>query len=198
MSSKGRLHNELKCDSILEFSAKLKKGSKKIRKYFELVVEKGLCVFDLQCFKTFSQLTKCTPKGYENFVGDWISSWRFNPLPNDLKQFIYNSRFNSLPLNNRLHSYKPEIDPRCTFCRILNANTQERDNFDHCFLGCPIVDQLLLKFFNDLNLTFAREESRALYWFGQYKDDILKKDVVFCYNLIFDTLRYVIFKFRCK
>jgi hypothetical protein len=31
MSSKGRLHNELKCDSILEFSAKLKKGSKNIR-----------------------------------------------------------------------------------------------------------------------------------------------------------------------
>jgi hypothetical protein len=123
MSSKGRLHNELKGDSILEFSAKLKKGSKKIRKYFELVVENGLSVFDLQCFKTFSQLTKCTPTGYEKFVGDWISSWRFNPLPNDLKQFIYNSRFNSLPLNNRLHSYKPDVDPRCTFCRILNANS---------------------------------------------------------------------------
>jgi hypothetical protein len=49
-----------------------------------------------------------------------------------------------------------------------------------------------------LTLTFVREESRALYWFGQYKDDILKKDVVFCYNLIFDIFRYVIFKFRCK
>jgi hypothetical protein len=198
MLSKGRLQNELNCENILEFSAKLKKGSKKIRKYFESMVKNGLNVFELQSFKTFTQLTKCTPTSYEKFVGDWISSWRFNPLPNDLKQFIYNSRFNSLPLNNRLHSYKPEVDPRCTFCRILDANSQERDNFDHCFFSCPIVEQLLQNLFNDLDLAFLREESRDLYWFGQYKDDILRKDVVFCYNLIFDTFRYVIFKFRCK
>jgi hypothetical protein len=132
-------------ETVSDFSACLKKGSRKIRRFFDNFREKSCSVENLPSYKTFTTLTSCSPNGIN--IGDWISLWHFNPLPNDLKQFIFHCRFNSLPLNNRLHAYKPEVYLRCTFCRLADINTKENDNFAHCFFECVQISPLLLQFF---------------------------------------------------
>jgi hypothetical protein len=98
---------------IAEFSNSLKKGSKKIRKFFDLAREKNCSLEATTTFKTFISLVGIAPSRRE-FLSDWTSTWRYNPLTNDLKKFIFNCRYNLLPLNNRLNAYLPNIDPRCT------------------------------------------------------------------------------------
>jgi exonuclease III len=199
LDAKGRIIANNLCETVIAFCNKLKKGSKKIRKYYEHFHEKNKKIADMRFYTTFSTLISIRHPN-EKFAGDWISVWKFNPLPNDLKQFIFHCRFNSLPLNNRLHSYLPDIDPRCTFCRLVNTDSQERDNFLHCFFSCIQIRHLLTSFLRDIKYDFTdNDDIKTLFWYGiQLNDegDNVSKYKTLCYNVLFDSFRFVLFKFR--
>jgi hypothetical protein len=184
-------------ETVADFSARLKRGSRKILKFFDNFHEKSFVVENLPSFKTFVTLTNCTPDGIN--IGDWISLWHFNPLPNDLKQFIFHCRFNSLPLNNRLHAYKPEVDPRRSFCRLDDVNTKENDNFAHCFFDCVRIRSLLSQFFLSIKTTFENtDKCRKFFWYGIMDKDDMTSSTTTTYNIIFDIFRYILFKYRTK
>jgi hypothetical protein len=121
-------------------------------------------------------------------------------LSSDIKNFIYNCRFNTLPLNNRLNAYRPEIDPRCTFCRIRNDNTRERDGFLHCFFSCPVVRRLIIDFFDFLgiDINIDTEIGKNLYWYGLHDNDNLTVRRHLSNVLVFDLFRYIVYKYRLK
>jgi hypothetical protein len=187
-----------KIDSVADFSARLKKGSRKIRKFFEAEKNRNLELSNLPVFLSFCRIIDHVPR--LTYLNDWISIWKINSFTNDFKSFVMQCRFNTLALNNRLHSFLPDIDPRCTYCKIVNPNTQERDSFSHCFLLCETVKNILTDFFSHMNVMVSNNDDFLnLYWFGQYtNDDSMSKNTVQCYNIVFDILRYVIYKSRLK
>jgi hypothetical protein len=143
---------------------------------------------------SFKNIVNCVPSNLE-YLRDWVSLWSLNCLSNG----IFQCRFNYLPTNNRLHSYIKEVDPRCTFCRIENASTGERDSFLHCFFSCPTIKGFLTQLFllSDLNFDDSIKTT-DIYWYGiQDKDDIQKRDVI-CHMIVFDIFRNIVFKYRLR
>jgi hypothetical protein len=185
-------------EGINEFVAKLKKGSKRIRKIFDAAREKNLILSNQNFFVSFKKIVNCVPSNIE-YLCDWVSIWNLNCLSNDLKFFIFQCRFNYLPTNNRLHSYIKEVDPRCTFCRIENTTTEERDSFFHCFFSCPTVKVYLTQLFLLIDLTFDDSvKTTDLYWYGILDNDDIQKHNVLCYLIVFDIFRYIVYKYRLR
>jgi hypothetical protein len=138
---------------------------------------------------------------HTRWLEQWTGTWACSFLTNDFRMFIFNCRFNSLPLNNRLNSYNPEIDPRCTFCRISNSDSTQRDSFIHCFLLCPVTKKLLLKFLDSFGLNFLNadpESFRICYWFGIFRPTVMTAGKNFLLTLIFDVFRYIVYRHRLR
>jgi hypothetical protein len=128
--------------SILDFVNSWKKGGKKLRTIVNRVLECDIKLSETRCFLTFSGLIDLAPDpDYD--LSAWLSAWNITSLTNNLRVFIFNCRYNSLPLNNRLNAYMPEINPLCTFCRVTNNTPVPRDSLLHCFYNCPYAQLLI-------------------------------------------------------
>jgi hypothetical protein len=126
--------------------------------------------------------------------------WNTFCFLNDFKQFIFNCRNNYLPLNNRLNAYRPEVDPRCTFC-LLNENiTAERDLFNHCFFTCRTVIRWIEHVLSRTGFNILRTDSEFvnLYWYGILNIESLDKNRNFCFVLFFDSFRYIVYRNRVR
>jgi hypothetical protein len=90
-----------------------------------------------------------------------------------------------------------EIDARCTFCRIVNAATTQRDGYKHCFLTCTTTARILTGILEqlDLDLDIDSIDFNLLYWFGIDNND---KAPQFVWLLFFDLFRYSIYRARLK
>jgi exonuclease III len=185
--------------SIDQFVNKWKRGCKKIRKIIDNVPVRNHNSLLSRSFLTFSGLVNTVPASRE-FFDVWFGSWNIYSLPNDFKNFIFNCRYNYLPTNNRLNSYRREIDPRCTFCLAENNDTVTRDSFSHCFLGCESVRTLLsdvlvhTDYYNQLNSNIFAN----LYWYGITGDINNNKTLRLVNILFFDSFRYLFFKHRIR
>ena len=101
-------------------------------------------------------------------LGKCMGLWNKSSLPNDLRNFLFLLRNNSLPLNNRLNAFDVDVSPLCSFCRIVDRDTVTRDSFNHFFLACPVTNNLLRQWTLDLNPApdINSLEFQKLYWFG--------------------------------
>jgi hypothetical protein len=125
--------------------------------------------------------------------------WNVFSLTNDFRSFLYNSRFNCLPLNNRINAYKQEIDPACTFCLLSNNRPAPRDSVSHCFFYCDTTYTLLKDMLKLTNVVCSRDEFfQLLYWYGYKHDTNFSLQHHLAYNLLFDAFRYVLFKNRLR
>jgi hypothetical protein len=192
-----RGNSNIKAISISEFVNRWRKGGRVIRLNATSHHLKSIDTRNLRSFNTFTDLIGFIPDEEFN-VGNWYSSWNTHSLSNDFRTFIYNSRFNSLPLNNRLNSYLQEVDPSCTFCNITHNRPAPRDSVSHCFLHCNSVQSLLTDFIMILgiNLDINSSQFAKLYWFGYTAGDVNITVRCFATSLIFDGFRYVLFKNR--
>jgi hypothetical protein len=189
--------NETSSD-IADFVAKIKKGSRKVRNVLDRCREKKLTLNNQLFFTSFKNITNFTPT-LDTYLKNWVGLWKLNSLSNDLKFFIFQCRFNYLPTNNRLHAYRPEIDPRCTFCRINDDSTDARDSFVHFFYNCPTTTSLLKEFFKKIDIPFNDDiNTRDIYWYGIYDKDDMCVNTLTCFNLVFDVFRYILYKFKLR
>jgi hypothetical protein len=94
--------------SIEEFFRGWKRGGKKLRLILGYHRVTGNPPLQSQCYNTFTTLTATIPTE-TNHLPSWFASWNFSAFSNDFRSFIFNSRYNLLPLNNRLNSYRPEV-----------------------------------------------------------------------------------------
>jgi hypothetical protein len=181
------------------FAARWKKGCKKMRIILGNDREINNCPSNSRSFNTFSRLIGGLVIE-KTYIKDWLSIWNICCLPNDFRNFVFNSRFNFIPTNNRLNSYIKEVDPRCTFCILKDATTTQRDSYVHCFFECNTVQELLATFLMhcnfDINILDAGFPN--LYWYGIYKAESLTKTRHRTFALIFDVFRYTVFRSRIK
>jgi exonuclease III len=202
ISARRRLHKTEEGSgeaTIEDFCNKFKKGSKKIRLFFSLFREALVKLTESRSYATFVTLINTTPRETQ-FLGYWTAVWHMGFLPNDLRAFIFNLRYNYLPLNNRLNAYRPEINPKCTFCRIRDKDTAPRDSLRHCFFTCPTTKQLLTLFLAHMNVNMANEDFNLnqLYWFGISSELENTKQTIVVLSVVFDVFRFILFRHRLR
>ena len=187
--------------SISSFCSLIKKGSKKFRHISEKIAAGKYDRKNLRCVNTVARLTDTVlPIG--RHLAACLGVWQRAYMNNDMRNFIFMLRNNDLKLNNRLNAFDDNVDPRCTFCRILNGNTNSRDGLKHAFYTCPVTNNLLRNLVAgcepvpDIN----SREFRQLYWYGSIITDEDDEEAGQSSNLagliIFDLFRFIIWKFR--
>jgi hypothetical protein len=122
----------------------------------------------------------------------WFATWNIHSLSNDFMNFIFNCRYNYLPTNNRLNAYIIDVDPRCTYCRVLSAGSVQRDSFSHALFECNTVKQLLINLSNRLNLgtTPSDINFKQLFWYGVTENQQSYKDSQLGFLIFFDSFRF--------
>jgi hypothetical protein len=125
------------------------KGSKRFRKFFERNNSENLRAN--RCVTTFYGLIDL-PVPILKTLKTCVTLWSHNLIGNDIRDFFLKCRQNYLPLNNRRAAYDLDVNPLCTFCRIRDLGTANRESFDHLFFSCPttraIIDNIITNLFN--------------------------------------------------
>ena len=189
--------------NISTFFSKIKKGSKPFRLITERLKGKNFDNTNLRCVNTLARLTDTTIP-VSPHLNNCLAHWQSAYMTNDTRNFLFTLRNNDLRLNNRLNAYDNDIDARCTFCRILDSNTNARDGLNHAFFLCPTT-----KFFLGILIQKCEpvpdmdtRDFRQLYWYGSEATEE-EEDPYTPYSnsgglLVFDLFRYTIWKFRSR
>jgi hypothetical protein len=177
-----------------DFLVSFKKGSKKFREVICHCPNAENERADLRIVVTYGELTD-TPVPDPESLGTILSLWNCSFLPNDIREFIFKERNNCLALNNRAAHYVQNISDKCSFCRIINHETNTRESFSHLFFDCPITNLVLNGFLRISGLRIQGNDPniRNIYWNGIVNGS-LNKDL-FLINNIF---RYCIWKSKTR
>jgi hypothetical protein len=91
-----------------------------------------------------------------------------------------------------------DVDPRCSFCRIVDPVTVQRDSFNHCFYLCPVVRKYLIDICSLIGITdeYNSDNFKKMFWYGLTRDSSKLNLNLFCYILFFDAFRYLLYKHR--
>ena len=129
-------------ENIAQFLSKIKRGSKPLRKILTWEKELNYNPLTQRLAVYFSELSNIELPDIDCLKA-CLGLWNYSYLTNDFRNFLFQLRNNSLPLNNRLNAFDPEISPTCNFCRIIDRDAAPRDGFYHFFFRCPISNRLL-------------------------------------------------------
>jgi len=194
---------ELLSQSVENFCSSIKKGSRRFRKVIEKIIASEYDNRNLRCTNTVARLTD-TVLPISRHLGTCLGLWQRAYMTNDTRNFIFMLRNNDLKLNNRLNAFDNSVDPRCTFCRIIDRNTDSRDGLKHAFYTCPVTHNLLRHLVSHCEPvpdTYSRD-FRQIYWYGSDITDEDNELAGVTSNLpgliIFDLFRYTIWKFRLR
>jgi exonuclease III len=190
--NQAQVKNESK--SVTEFFASFKKGSKKFRDTLTYDKQSSSNRPLLRTVITFAELTD-TPVPTEESLGTVLGLWSRSFLPNDLRSFIFKERNNSLPLNNRTANFLQNINEACSFCRIINPETRQRESFSHLFFDCPVTRTVLNGFLRISQIRIQGNDPnlKNVFWYG-IRNGTLDKDFL----IIFEVFRFCIWKSKTR
>jgi hypothetical protein len=97
---------------------RFRKGSKQIRRVFELGVSSKIKVRNLARVTTFFRLIG-SPKPEEEVCALLAKEWNTQCYPVKLREFIYKFRSNILGLNTRVSHFNLDVTRACTFCELM-------------------------------------------------------------------------------
>ena len=125
-----------------------------------------------------------------------IGIWKFSWLKNDMRNFLYLLRNNGLMLNNRLNAIDNTVSPFCTFCKIIDRETNTRDCFSHFFRDCAVTRRLLTVWCTKFEppIDGNSPDFDKLYWYGTAPAGV--EENVMLNTLIVDSTKYVLWKFK--
>jgi len=176
--------------SVTNFVRGFKKGSKKFREIIEYDSTLTEGRKNLRTVITFSEITDTTIPDSE-CLGKILALWNRSFLPNELREFFFKERNNCLPLNNRIVNFVQNASDKCSFCKIINPDTQTRESFAHLFLECPVTRSNLNGFIRITRLPVLPNDPnlKNVFWYG-IANGKLDKEML----LIFGIFRYCIWK----
>jgi hypothetical protein len=176
------------------FIHSFKKGSKKFREIINFNPSLPQEREQLRTVLTLAAITDTQIPDYTE-LGKILGLWNRSFLPNDLREFLFKERNNSLPLNNRTAHFIANVDNRCLFCKIINNETRQKESFVHTFFDCPVTRNALNGF-----IALSRIQVRAndpslkhLFWYGTGENG-MDKDLF----LLFELFRFCIWKVKIR
>ncbi len=181
--------------SINTFLGKLSKGSKKFRSVIDRSVYNDIDITDNGCIKTLCAITLLEIPN-KRLCEAYIKSWNLSYLDNNLKEFLFKSRFNAIRTGDRLSHVSKNVDQRCFMCTCLNSNSTTRETFYHFFRKCPVTSNLLSLFNARLGLNWVDCDSIIfdnVYWMGNFRGEFDGLAL-----LVYDIFRYLIWSSKLK
>ncbi len=109
----------------------------------------GVAPIPVHALRSAKRDPQVNPSEFEDGIKKSFFNWNTTGFRNDLKEFLYQMRNNQLGLNARVSHFNDKCTDKCTFCRILNKQTTNRETFIHLFLTCPITSRILGQFLTD-------------------------------------------------
>jgi hypothetical protein len=122
MVSKGKISLPVPDPDIRIFLLRFRKGSKPIRRVFEMQKNSKITAKSLGKTTTFFRLIAC-PKPEESVCLDLYKEWCNNCYPIKVREFIFKFRSNLLGINTRVSHFNANVARGCTFCSIHGATT---------------------------------------------------------------------------
>jgi len=121
-----------------------------------------------------------------------LSIWNFSAISNEQRSMLFFEQNNTLPTNARLHSFNNNMNPKCTFCRIIDREGAERESFNHLFYTCPVTKNLIGRIISDCNDVPAYDSNdfKKMYWYGIFINDEENVDAYLIFFSLFRTLLY--------
>jgi hypothetical protein len=113
--------------SISKFLNAPTKGSKRFRRVLDVNSQLNMDLVGSRAVNTFCNLIGVAAQDPGTVRKCW-SSWDRSGLGNNLREFLFKFRNNYLALNNRVNAFDPDVDPRCTFCRIQKPQHANHSN----------------------------------------------------------------------
>jgi hypothetical protein len=189
---------ENKCEPLLNFLLKIKRGSKKIREVLTADAINQSKPVDLLIVESFARITNTTVPD-DTVLKTVLGLWNKVYFTNDFREFLFKQRNNTLGIGARVAHFDENVDDRCTFCRILYPAVQTREEFLHLFRTCPITLGLLRNTVRlwRLPITVPGPDPdpvfENLYWYG-IENEENKMEL----SIYFDLFRYVLWKFKTR
>jgi Reverse transcriptase (RNA-dependent DNA polymerase) len=201
LSAKTRLKkvsdvSDRNCTSLNNFLRSFRKGSRKLREVLIHETKVNSKVENLRIVETFAGLTNSIVPDSKT-VEACLRSWNNSFFPSDIRGFVFKFRNNLLPLTNRVANFDLNTEPVCISCRILDADTMQRESFAHCFFDCEPVNNIIFRINADLFGTLDPDVIKRGFWYGSYTDTESYADKSIN-NAVWDIIRFVIFKIKCR
>jgi hypothetical protein len=178
------------CTNTSEFLTTFKKGSKKFHEIICYNLNVDTDRMELRTVLTYGELTNTLIPDPES-LGTILGLWNLSFLSNEVREFIFKERKNCLSLNNRAAHFVQNLSDKCSFCRIINPDTNTRENFSHLFFDCPISNLVLNGFIRLSGLRVLGNDPNVqnIYWNGII-NDLLNQELL----LTFELLSYCLWK----
>ena len=175
-----------------------KKGSKKIRKFFDAERQLNYGLGKLTQVNTYARVTGLN-RLEDSLLKVFLSSWGLSCLSNRLREFIFKSINNILGLNTRLAHFVEENERGCTFCNLKNVVPLPDETFFHLFYECQTTENWLRFFEGRLfqDWDFVVEETRKKFWFyGILPIDNCNFNIFI--SIIIWILKYTLWEFKLQ
>jgi hypothetical protein len=170
----------------------VKKGSAKFRR---ILLAKSINLSDpslSQSVVTFNRNVSLDIPDKVNLLHT-LGVWNLSFLSNDHREFFFLERNNLLRVGAVAIHIWNNVNDRCTFCRILNPDTVNRETFIHLFKACPVTINLLRGLTRTVGLLYNldTEGFNSMYWNG-IKNGKFHLDIL----LIFEMFRHCVWSFK--
>jgi hypothetical protein len=179
---------------------RLKKGSGKYRKMLEKASNEGTEMSQLRVVSTFFRLGNCeipNQSDLELIHGLWSNC----NLTIRIRTFAFQFFNNSVSVANRTAAryQNAEIDQRCVFCVKAKKANPGREDFNHMFVSCPVLERpLSIYFMRNFNIRYdtGNVNLRFLKLTGLLDNVPVKKKFFTVLNIL--LLNYVLWQARIK
>jgi hypothetical protein len=186
--------------TLIAIMDRLKKGSGKYRRMLEKESNEKFEMKNLRVVSTFFRLGNCEipiQSDLEMIHGLWSNS----NLTIRLRTFAFQFFNNSVSLANRTAAryQNAEIDQRCVFCVKAKKVNPGREDFDHMFMLCPVLETpIALYFMQNFNVRYdtGNENLRILKLTGLQDNVPVKKKFFTVLHIL--LLNYVLWQSRLR
>jgi hypothetical protein len=161
--------NKTKCEKLMDFLVKRKKGCKRYRKRLIGEIEEYIPHNMVKFAETTDTIIDLQTSKKLNSI------WSNNALGNGTRTFLFKLHNNTAGYNLAVSHFVRGHSPNCTFCDILEIAEVNNETPLHLFFQCPAVENLTNEIFSWIlgtNTIISRQELFTIF----NRDDHRKND----------------------
>ena len=133
--------NEKGSDSVKDFCARIRKGSKKFRKIISGKTPLSISTNMHRYAELLDQVINLENSTRLNL------QWNVSYLPNSVRTFVFKLHNNLLGTNARVAHFVRNHSRECTFCTLVRSPEENPETITHLFFECPSIEGTISNFY---------------------------------------------------